>query len=157
MALRRTTRREQDGRGGIEGSTDGFLDYKFDGTIYKGILEVKSINENGFLEKYGEPLPTKKHVFQASIYMHLFGRSWALILYFNKNKSVVKEFIVKKNPDAWPQAVEKSRAIRRAVKAGKPPKDDWRTCSSIRDKTARACPAIELCWGAKAPENFMAE
>lgn len=140
----------------IAGSTDGFLDYPFDGSVYEGILEVKSINQNGYEEKYGDPLPQPEHVFQASIYMHLFGRAWALILYFNKNKSEVKEFIVPKNPAAWDFAVKRSRAVLQSLKRGKPPSEDWRTCRKIKDPAARTCPAAVECWGEEPPDNFMA-
>jgi|GEM_PF-1713646 len=139
----------------IAGSTDGFIDYRYDGKLYQGILEVKSINENGFNEKYGEPLPKADHVFQASIYMHLFGREWALILYYNKNKSQVKEFLVPKDPNAWTYSVRRSRATTQALKKQKPPSDDWRTCQKIKDPAARSCPAAFECWGEHPPENFM--
>jgi len=140
----------------VAGSTDGFLDILFDGRCYNGILEVKSINANGFDEKYGDPLPKPEHVFQASIYMHLFGRSWALIVYFNKNTSQVKEFLVPKDPAAWDTAVGRSRAVTQGLKRGTPPSEDWRTCQRIKDPAARVCPAAFECWGEHPPENFMA-
>jgi len=145
-----------DEESGMSGSTDGLLDVSVSGQMYRGILEVKTINESGYLGKYGDGLPQADHVFQMNLYMHFTKRDWALLLYFNKNKSQTKEFIVKYDPSAWESAKDKAVVVKEAKSAGAPPDKKHRICHSCKDKEARLCPACLTCFGSLPPENIMA-
>lgn len=141
---------------GMTGSTDGLLDLSFVGQTHKGILEVKTINESGFLGKYGDGLPQADHVFQMNLYMHFTKRMWALLIYFNKNKSQTKEFVIKYDPSAWESAKEKADVVKEAKKKDTPPDKKYRICRTFKDKEARLCPMCASCFGSLPPENIMA-
>lgn len=69
------------------GHCDGVL--KIDGVRY--VLEIKTINSRGFtLLKE----PKHEHVQQAQAYMHSLGIKWCVFLYYNKDSSELKEYIV---------------------------------------------------------------
>lgn len=69
------------------GHADGKL--KIDGKFY--LFEIKSINDAGF-SRLKEPKP--EHVGQMHLYMKALGLKRGILLYINKNTSLVKEFVV---------------------------------------------------------------
>lgn len=72
----------------IRGTCDGIL--RIGGLRY--VLEIKSINSGQWVKVQREP--KFEHKQQAMAYMHVLGIPWAVILYVNKDRSIVKEFTI---------------------------------------------------------------
>lgn len=146
-----------------EGHTDGLLLKPYRGSHIKAVLEVKSINENGYLGKYGDPLPKPEHIEQASqyawavrtVYPELFGDLEHLyFIYVNKNAvRDWKEFLVPADREVMARMQEKMTICTNSLRAKQPPLHA-RVCTSIETKQARSCPMVEECWGQKPPANF---
>lgn len=81
---------------GIAGKTDGIVEFSgFDdlGAFFKptrAILEIKTINDNGY-RQLRKPKP--EHIKQASIYGNSLGLKFILFLYYNKNNSDIKLYM----------------------------------------------------------------
>lgn len=145
---------------------------------YRCALEIKSINEYGWgegkrkpweeiaiqdgwappegyrPEPAAKPLPKEEHVTQASIYAWLMELPQLYFIYVNKNKaSKWKEKMVPMDPVVIGVATQKMTAANQGIAQGRPPLEA-RICPDIREDTARACPAVEPCWGCKPAANF---
>lgn len=82
-------------------------------------LEFKTINDRGFT---GLNEPKKEHVWQVHIYMALHKLPAALIVYFNKNTSELKEFRVPFDEKLWETFIKpRIEAHHTAVKKRKMP------------------------------------
>jgi hypothetical protein len=137
---------------GIIGHYDGDLRVTR-GETWRLLLEIKSINENGYMEKYGV-LPNPAHVLQASVYAWLGGFSWICFIYVDKNQvHKWKEIIVPVDTEAISEVVAKLEAIKWARENRQLPLAA-RVCEDIRCKTARGCPLVYQCWGETPPPNF---
>jgi len=137
----------------IDGHVDGVLHVPFKGQMLKLILEIKSINEAGYLEKYGE-IPKPEHIEQASLYAWAFGMSHVCFIYVNKGQvNQWKEFVVPRDEGSIRDAQGKILAVQEARARGEPPVTT-RACKDVREPRAAACPAVERCFGCKPPENF---
>ena len=82
----------------IRGSADAIIRHPV--TDEKSIVEIKSINEKGFL-KLTAPWPS--HFNQLNIYMGGHGIFNGLVLYENKNDQSVKVYPVKHDATKWEQ------------------------------------------------------
>jgi hypothetical protein len=139
---------------GIVGSVDGDLRITRDGEERQFVLEIKSINEAGFEGKYGGPLPKPEHVLQASIYAWLMDRTHIYFIYVSKNQNNRwKEILIPRDDVAIEAAKGRMLAVLDAKKEGKAPLAH-RACPGPEDQRARACPAVERCFGCKPPPNF---
>jgi len=146
-----------------EGHTDGLFIKPYKGAHVKAVLEIKSINENGYLGKYGDPLPKPEHIVQASqyvwaartVYPELFGDlEHIYFIYVNKNAvRDWKEFLVPADRAVMAEMQEKMTTVTTALATSQPP-EHARACSSIETKQARTCPMVEECYGQKPPANF---
>jgi len=81
---------------GIKGSCDGIADFQGYDTnqrYFAGRLpiEIKTINTNGFA---GLKTAKPDHIKQASIYAHFLGYKQTLFIYYNKDNSEIKTYIV---------------------------------------------------------------
>jgi hypothetical protein len=144
----------------LGGHADGILLRRQDDHYLPAILEVKSINENGYHGKYGEPLPKKDHVAQASQYVYgarqhfpwLAELRHIYFVYVNKNAPrETKEFLV----EADMSVVARLQATMSAVLAarrGQPAQ--LRICPGPDSVGAMKCPVIEQCFGCKAPVDL---
>lgn len=72
----------------IEGTCDGIL--RIDDTKY--VLEIKSINSGQWTKV--QHAPKFEHKQQAMAYMKVLGLSWAIIIYANKDRGTLKEFVI---------------------------------------------------------------
>lgn len=135
----------------IHGSTDGIRMVN----DLKGIVEFKTINDNGFKENYGE-LPQESHVFQTHCYAFAMKADFINIIYINKDSMAEKEFIFL--PDykkVLAPAFAKIKASMQAVEKGEQPEGAWRACDSIKTPRAQKCPFAEECFGQKRPINLL--
>ena len=138
---------------GIIGHYDGDLRVTRGDQFWRMLLEIKSINEAGYLEKYGA-LPKPEHVLQASVYAWLGGFSWICFIYVCKNQvHKWKEIIVPVDTEAISEVVGKLEAIKWARENRQLP-IAARVCEDIRCKRARGCPLVYQCWGEEPPPNF---
>jgi hypothetical protein len=148
---------------GQEGHTDGLMIKPHRGNDIKAILEIKSINENGYKGRYGDPLPRQDHIEQASqyawaartVYPELFSDlEHVYFIYVNKNAvREWKEFLVPADRTVMDRMQEKMRTVIEAHEKGQPP-IHARACPTIQHKQARTCPMVEECFGEKPPANF---
>jgi len=140
---------------GIVGNYDGDIRVTRGEHTWRLLLEIKSINEAGFLEKYGV-LPKPEHVIQASVYAWLAGFSWIQFVYVCKNQvHRWKEIVVPVDAEAIADVVGRLEAIKWARENRELPLAA-RVCEDVRCQRARGCPLVYQCWGEKPPENFWA-
>jgi hypothetical protein len=140
---------------GITGHADGILVVQYKGQTVVSILEIKSINENGYLSKYGGPLPKPDHLVQASQYvwcvreMHDWLSELRHIYFIYVNKNAVrdwKEYLI----EADPGVVDQNRAKMYAVLESRQTRAlpiAHRICQSPEDTMARGCPTVFECYG----------
>lgn len=120
--------------------------------LLRVLVDYKTSNLNGFDEKYGE-LPAQKYVSQMQVYLNLAEVEVGLILYYSKNDSRHKNCLVRRDRAFWNTLVER---VRWARKGNMKDKGKYRVCSNVGHPRSRSCYFQEVCWGTKAPENFLA-
>ena len=86
----------------ISGRYDFMLKHEEYGRV---ILELKSINDNGFKALIDTPKP--EHLVQLQIYLNLASVENGVVLYENKNDQTLKAFKVIKNTDTWNSILER--------------------------------------------------
>jgi len=165
---------------GISGLMDGVIVHKVGETIYRYVLEIKSINEFGWCEGKGmywedlaraagwapppgwvseiprdyRELPKHDHVRQATLYAACHGIAHILFIYVNKNAvSKWKEIVSPIDPNVLAAVRAKIDTVNSALQAGTGALTSARICSDVRDETARNCPASEMCFGCSPPAN----
>lgn len=145
-----------------DGHTDGLLIKPYKGETVRAVVEIKSINENGYYEKYGGPLPKVEHVQQASQYVFNVRQlhpsfadvNHVYFVYVNKNAlRDWKEFLVEADPNIIARMQHKMQQVLTAKQKGEAP-THARLCESIDNVHARSCPIVEPCFGCKPPANF---
>lgn len=142
---------------GIKGTCDGIVDFEGYDTNKRHFagrlpIEIKSINENGF-----NSLKTAKpdHIKQATIYSHFLGYDQTLFIYYNKNTSEIKTYIVDNDQTFLEQFLNTAELIvlhyRQEVKRTRsmnvmnhnlPP----RICGSFSCDRATNCPYRNTCF-----------
>lgn len=101
----------------VEGTCDGIL--QIDGTKY--VLEIKSINSGQWVKVQQEP--KFEHKQQAMAYMHVLGLKWAIIVYINKDRGAMKEFVIEYNADFYQKHfADRANILRKSLVLKKPPK-----------------------------------
>lgn len=163
---------------GIKGRCDGELRVARGDVLYRCALEIKSINEYGWgegkkkawedyaladgwtppptwrPEPAAQPLPKVEHVTQASTYGWLLEMEMIYFIYVNKNQvSKWKEIMVPVDRGHLHDVTRKMTAANLAGQLQRPPLES-RMCPDIREDTARACPAVEKCFGCRPAVNF---
>jgi hypothetical protein len=96
----------------IRGHADGIVEI---GGV-KGILEIKSINSQGF---YGLFEPKAEHLLKVNVYMFCTGLPRGVLLYENKNDQELKEFFVKQDQAVLDPVLAKIRTVQEWIKQGK--------------------------------------
>lgn len=86
----------------VKGSCDGVVIRRKD--MFRFGIEIKTIVHSEFM-RLAKPKP--EHVFQASLYMHLQKLPWIVILYWDKDKHLLKEFPVKADESVAEEAAER--------------------------------------------------
>jgi hypothetical protein len=145
----------------LGGHTDGILLMPRDTFILPAVLEVKSINENGYMGKYGEPLPKKEHIAQGSQYVFALRQHFPWLrevrhiyfVYVNKNAPrETKEFLV----EADMEVVARLQGLMSGVLAAKQGQVSpaLRLCPSPESVGAMKCPVCFECFGVRPPANL---
>lgn len=116
------------------------------------LVDYKTSNKNGFEEKYGK-LPADKYVSQMQTYLNLADIEIGLILYYCKDNSQHKYCFVRRDRTYWKMLLARVKWARRGNMKDKA---KYRICGNIGHPRSRGCYFQEKCWGAKAPENFLA-
>ena len=146
---------------GIQGSCDGAIvmnGIDSYGTLYvdeEMTLELKSINTFGFSRLTA---PKEEHIKQASIYSEILGYSKICFIYYDKNTSDLKIFVVPNNKEfvefyrycAKEVIALYSTNLRtsRSTEVVDHPVQYERQCSSINDDKAQNCPYAVSCFRA---------
>lgn len=144
------------------GHADGIWLMRREGYFLPAIFEVKSINENGYLGKYGEPLPKKDHIAQASQYVFAARQHFPWLrdlrhiyfIYVNKNAPRdTKEFLVEADMNIVGM-LQQTMAGVLSLKRGAQPATNIRVCTSHESVQAIKCPVCYECWGKHPPKNL---
>ena len=117
------------------------------------VVDFKTINLNGFEERYGGGLPKEDHVPQMQTYLNLADEEFGLLIYYSKNDSKEKFRFVQRDHKYWQDVLRK---VTWARKGNLKRKEEFRVCPNIGHPRSRTCFFQETCWGKKAPENFLA-
>jgi len=117
------------------------------------IVDFKTINKNGFDEKYGGGLPKTDHIPQMQTYLNLADVEIGVLIYYCKDTSAHKYYLVYRDKTYWAEIIAKVNWARSGDMSDKA---KYRVCSNVGHPRARGCFFIEHCWGKKAPENFLA-
>lgn len=116
------------------------------------LVDFKTINKAGFEGKLW-PLPSPDHVIQVQVYLELSKLSYGLIIYYCKDNSTYKLFLVKRSPEVWNLL---QKRVNWARSGDLTEKEKYRECTNIGHPRSRSCFFQEQCWGTKAPVNIMA-
>lgn len=98
----------------IRGHADGIIEI----SGAKGVLEIKSINQNQFFALLA---PKPDHLVQLNVYMFCLGIPRGVILYECKNDQELKEFFVKQDDAILKPVLEKIRLVQECIRQGKQP------------------------------------
>jgi len=128
----------------IGGHVDGFI-----GTnAPDSILEIKTSNDDYFKRNLQyEPAP--QHTLQMQIYMWLSGFQKGYLLYFDKDTSEIKIFVVPYNItviDQVRRSIDEFKASIKSFSGGGTKLPKRVVCGSPSDKMARECPVVEKCF-----------
>lgn len=104
------------------------------------IVELKSINDNGFSNRLSKPKP--EHVRQLQLYMHLTGLKRGILLYENKNNQNLKEFEVPYDADIASEVINKIKNVHTHVENKTLPDKEYERSSF----ECRYCDYKEICW-----------
>jgi hypothetical protein len=118
----------------VKGSCDGVLIRRSD--MFRWGIEIKTLNHAEFMRL---TKPKEEHVFQASIYMNLQDLPFITILYWDKDKQLLKEFHVKRRRKVWAEVEERVEYLYSFVDSGKLPKFDKATCNKTFCKYVKHC------------------
>lgn len=108
----------------VAGSCDGVMIRRSDG--FRWGVEIKTINHDEFMRL---TRPKEDHVFQSRIYMGLQELPFITILYWDKDKQLLKEFHVKRSRKMWSEVEDRVEYLHSFVESGKLPKYDRATCN----------------------------
>ena len=124
----------------INGKADGVFAWDVFGE--KVVLEIKTMNDMVYQRAIFKPFP--KHEFQASLYARELGATKILYLYFNKNTSAMKEFLLPLNETMLAQADKIMGGTIEHVRNGTVPD---RSCPDSCCDAAFDCPFRSHCFG----------
>ena len=133
------------------GFTDGIMYYK----DRQCVLEIKTMNTFQF-KKLTAPL--HDHVNQATIYAKTLGIDWILFIYYDKNGSDMKHYLVKADTNWFNRLVKRvkevsSLRLKNNFKHGKGiTKHELpeRACKARHTEKAMKCPFVNTCYAAKS-------
>lgn len=130
----------------ILGHADGEL--KIDGIKY--VLEIKTINSRGFtMLQTANP----SHVKQAHAYMRCLKRKWAIIVYLEKDRHAVKEFVIPYSHEYYLEHVRKRiRKHFRNIKRSYPPEKEYTNPNTF---PCRFCAHKFLCYDTAANQRLL--
>lgn len=144
------------------GHTDGIMLVPRDNFTLPAVLEVKSINENGYHGKYGEPIPKREHIAQGSQYVWQVWQHFPWLrnlrhiyfVYVNKNAPrETKEFLLEADMNVV-RLLQSTMAGVLATKRGESSPVNLRVCQSSESVGALKCPVCFECFGKKPPTSI---
>lgn len=98
----------------IEGTCDGVIKIG----DKKGVLEIKSINQNQFYALY---VPKPEHIIQINVYMFCLDIPRGCLLYECKNDQELKNFFVKQDSSVLDPVLNKIKYVQECIKEGREP------------------------------------
>lgn len=106
----------------ICGEIDGLLKF-WDELI---VLDVKSINKNGFRNLYK---PSYGYIVQLNVYMYCLGLRYGILLYECKDDQEVAEFLVEYNESILVPIFQKLKYVQKCIQLGQvPPRFEGYDC-----------------------------
>lgn len=131
----------------IRGTCDGIV--KIGSLRY--VLEIKSINSGQWVKVQREP--KFEHKQQAMAYMHVLKIPWAIILYVNKDRSIVKEFTISYDREFFNKHFfERSMTFKRHLKKKTMPAREGDSPSRM---PCSFCPYASLCFSESRLAQFV--
>jgi hypothetical protein len=118
----------------VKGSCDGVVIRRK--TMFKWGIEIKTMANDEFTRL---TKPKEEHVFQARIYMELQDLPFITILYWNKDKQLLKEYHVARDRSAWDEITERVDYLFDYVERGELPKYDKAMCNKTFCRNVRHC------------------
>jgi hypothetical protein len=110
----------------IKGICDGII--RIGGK--KGVLEIKSMNQNQF---YSLHEPKRDHLVQINVYMFSLGIPRGVLLYECKNDQELKTFFVKQDESILNPILEKIKYLQECIKEGVKPSTKGAQCYEEAD------------------------
>lgn len=123
---------------GLTGHPDGILCLP-DGE--EKILEIKTASSHSYRQILQKSKPLESHYNQVQIYMFMTGITKSVILYFDKDESLMTDFHI----DYRKETVDKILSEIRAYRSGSIP--ERVVCDKYSCARARGCPVREYCFG----------
>jgi CRISPR/Cas system-associated exonuclease Cas4 (RecB family) len=124
----------------VRGRADGIVELPWNKR--RIILEIKSINDNGFTMRLKWKKPKDEHYDQANIYAYILGIDTIWVFYECKNDQDYVILEKKANPAAAEKQLAKWRKTYEMFKEGKKPKRPYRPDS----QACTYCDLRELCF-----------
>lgn len=137
----------QDDKLKIIGHADGVLNIKGFG---RAILEIKTINSRGFAALSTGPKP--EHFQQANIYGNVLCIPYTIFVYFNKDSSELKEFVVQADPKQFAASKKRMEVYKESVRTKKPPEKEGNGPSAF---PCSFCEYSKVCYASKDFDDFM--
>jgi len=128
------------------GRADGIV--KVDGVKY--VLEIKTIGSRQF-SLLGES-PRREHLYQAHLYMEALNLPRGVFVYYNKDNSRTREYVVQMNETILGEAWDRISTLRRHVAERTPPLRE-----GVKPETfpCSFCRYTHLCFGVHHLEDFL--
>lgn len=115
---------------GVGGTTDGLFVYTFEGST-RYMIEIKSINKDGFVKVVDSGRPMESHEMQTHLYAHRFDCDQLVYFYVCKDNCEIHVIEQSFNRGIFNVAVSKYERLFAHVEAGTLPdrEEDWFSCS----------------------------
>lgn len=130
----------------IIGHADGIL--LIDGIKY--LLEIKTINSRGFTMLTG---PKYEHKLQITAYMKALGLKWAVVLYYSKDDSKVKEFVIQYDEEVYLREV--APRIETYFKSIRSRSIPDREGTSVNAFPCTFCQFKRICWDSRENDKWV--
>ena len=125
----------------VTGHTDGVL--LIDGK--QVLLEIKTCSSKQFeLIVNIRKSPLQPHVDQVQLYMWLLGVSEAVIVYLEKDESLVTQFTIKRDDSVAESFIKRIKDAREGMASKTPPPRE--ICANSTCARAKACSTRSLCF-----------
>lgn len=124
---------------GMSGHVDGIVVHGGD----KLVLELKTCNSRQFQLIRGKGKPLEKHVKQINNYMGLLGLKSGLVLYLDKDESMMVEFLVRFDQSLFDLICGRVQNTLRAIGGFEEPE---KICLARTDSEAKKCPCVSVCF-----------
>lgn len=130
----------------VEGTCDGIL--KIDKEKY--VLEIKTINSGQWVKV--QQAPKFEHKQQVMAYMKALGINWSVIVYLNKDRAMVKEFVVEYDEPFYQEHI-RNRVLKykKAIEQKTVPPKEGTKPSTF---PCSFCPYTTLCFSELSTQTF---